>query len=120
MQLSESILFSYSILKNKKFQKDKTVKEIAAFFLGVLAVESRFLEHNEIGEGYWIVKFEEFATNFLNSELNSFNDQWEETIGTSWSKWIYEHQINDEDGLNRFHKILDKFIQQENNLPNKC
>lgn len=115
MELSKSILFSYTLTKNKKFQKDKSIKEIAAFFLGILTIESKFLKHDEVGEGYWIVRFEEFITNYLNSELNHFKEDWKETIGTSYSEWIYQHQKDDLDGLNKFYHILNEFVRQEMN-----
>jgi hypothetical protein len=110
MKLKESIIYSFSIPNNKKFEVGKSIKEIAAYLLGVLTIESRYIKYNQIGEGYWIEKFEEFITNYLNAELNNFNDEWNETIGTSYSKWIYQNQKSDEDGLEKFYKILDLFI----------
>ncbi len=113
MKLSNSILYNYTLPKYRKFEQNKNIKEIAAFFLGILTIEARFLKHDEIGEGYWIAKFEEFITNYLNSELNGFSDEWKETIGTSYSEWIYRNQKNDQDGMMKFYKILDEFIRQE-------
>ena len=72
MKLTDSILYSYTKPKHRKFEQNKCIKEIAAFFLGILTIESRFLKYDEIGEGYWIVRFEEFITNYLNLELNGF------------------------------------------------
>ncbi|MCG8328771.1 MAG: hypothetical protein MI974_13855 [Chitinophagales bacterium] len=116
MKLTDSILFSYTISKDKKFLEDSNIKEVASFFRGIMVIESRYLKFNEIGESHWITKFEEFATNYLNSEFNNFRDKWEETIGTSWSRWIYQNQKDDKNGLEKFYRVLDDFIRQEMNL----
>lgn len=110
MELSETILYNI-IETNKKFNLFKNVREIAAYFLGIFSSYSKSVKYDEKGETHWIADFESFATNFLNQELNNFEDEWETTIETSYANWIYENQNNDEDGLNKFYFILEKYIR---------
>jgi hypothetical protein len=98
------------LISNKKIQQYSNVMEIFSFLCGYTVAESFLLKFGQTGHSYWVSDFEEFATNYLNSELNNFNDEWTETIGTSYAKWIYQNQEHNEDGLDKFYKILDLFI----------
>lgn len=114
MKLKDSIIYSFSQSNNKKFDFGKSILEIFAFLQGVMVGERKFIKFDSICDGTWIVQFEEFATDYLNSEINGFKNDWIETIGTTYAKWIYQNQKNDEDGLEKFYMILDLFIESIN------
>ena len=98
------------LIEDKKFKYFNNIAHVSAFLLGVSLSQSVNFKFGIEFDGCWIPDFEEFITNYLNAELNNFNNEWEETISTSYSKWIYQNQKNDEDGLQKFYKILDLFI----------
>lgn len=100
---------------NLRFKQFETVREVASFFLGILAIESRYTSSDEKGEAFWISKFESYITSELNQELNDDRspDNWTETIGTSYANYIVSNQSSDDEGMRRFYAMLRSFFEAE-------
>lgn len=77
----------------------RNVREMKVFLFGY---SKGLIDAQKESNIDWVDAFNEFAEKELQSEKPSSYD---------WSRHIYENQVDDKDGLEKFYSLLDRYFQ---------
>lgn len=79
----------------------RDVREMKIFLFGY----SKGINEVQRGRNFnWVDDFNEFTERTLQDKKPSSYD---------WSRYIYENQSDEEDGLKKFYSLMDQFIESQ-------
>jgi hypothetical protein len=100
---------------NVTFRQLETIKEAHVFLIGYSAACNDFniagCSCNIVDESNWISDFMIFCEKELLAELKKTEPN-RKSIDNSYANYIWKNQLDERDGLNKFYKLLDIFIDR--------